>query len=661
MHDVFLTSPGLILGHYPQREPSQPGWVERAVHGTVGKIRQRALGRRSRLDRFVARVNLAEAEFTALSDGGLQARLAEVRYRLVRQGFGEDATAHAFALVREMARRTLGMRHFDVQVMGGWLMLNGLVAEMDTGEGKTLTATLPACTVAFVGAPVHIVTVNDYLVTRDAELMGPLYRALGLTVGTITEGLDAQSRQHAYRCDITYCTNKQLVFDYLKDRLSLGRPYRRLHFQMGRLHEHPTKPVELLLRGLCFAIVDEADSVLIDEARTPLVISQEMPMLDEQRVYQQALDLANGLVAGQDFSILARSRTVELTDSGKAKITALAAALGGIWSGRHRRLELAEQALSALHLYVCDKHYLIRDGKILIVDEFTGRVMADRSWERGLHQLIEAKEGCAITGGKETLARISYQQFFRRYLRLSGMTGTAHEVAGELWAVYGLNVVAVPTNRQVRRVAGTTRIFPDARQKWDAILARIEQMHALGRPILVGTRSVAASEHLSRLLSGKGIAHQVLNARQDEHEAEIIASAGESGRIVVATNMAGRGTDIKLGPEVKALGGLHVIATEMHESARIDRQLFGRCGRQGDPGSFEMILSLEDELVKVYGSGGVGGLLARLGRATATRFAERLMRSAQRAAEKSHSKLRRDMLKMDEQIRTTLAFSGTSE
>ena len=665
MSDVLIPSPGLIFGHYPQREARPPGWVERAVNGLVGIIRQRLVSRRSNLVHFAARVNLAGTELAGLSDSDLQARLPDIRYKLACQGLSEDMAAPAFALIREMANRKLGMRHFDVQVIGGWLMLNGLVAEMDTGEGKTLTATLPACTAALAGIPVHIVTVNDYLVTRDAALMMPLYRALGLTVGTITEGLDDQSRQHAYGCDITYCTNKQLVFDYLKDRLSLGRPCSRLQFQMERLGGVSERNKPLLLRGLCFAIVDEADSVMVDEARTPLIISQEKPALEEQRVYQQALGLARQLEPGLDFRILERSRLVEVTDSGRAKVVKIAASLGGIWNGKHRRQELVEQALSALYLFLRDKHYLIHDDKIQIVDEFTGRVMADRSWERGLHQLIEAKEGCAITSAKETLARISYQQFFRRYLRLSGMTGTAHEVAGELWAIYGLNVVSVPTNRPVRRVSRPMQILPDANQKWNAIVTRIEQIHAQGRPILVGTRSVAASEHLSGLLSGKGIVHQVLNARQDADEAEIIARAGESGRIVVATNMAGRGTDIKLGSSVRELGGLHVIATEMHESGRIDRQLFGRCGRQGDPGSFEMILSLEDELVNVYGNKAIRAMVRKLqfGKATpfTRRLAENLMRSAQRAAENSHSKIRRTLFKVDGQIRNALAFSGTPE
>lgn len=665
MNDACVPKPGVVLGYYPQRQIVQPGWVERSVHGLSGDIRRSFKGRRSILDRFVSRVNRAESGFVGLTDDELRKTLPDLRYQLVRDGFSEAAVAPCFALIREVSRRIMGMRHFDVQIMGGWLMLSGLVAEMQTGEGKTLTATLTAGTAALAGAPVHVITVNDYLVVRDAEVMRPLYQALGLTVGTITEDLDADARRLAYSCDITYCTSKQLVFDYLKDRLAIGRQLSRLQFQMKRLQAVPEQKNTVLLRGLCFAIVDEADSILIDEARTPLIISQEKPALEEQLVYQQALEIANRLQSGRDFRVIARSHLVELTELGKAMVMQSTEALGGIWSGKHRGLELVGLALSAIHLYTCDKHYLLRDGKVQIIDEFTGRIMADRSWERGLHQLIETKEDCAITNIRETLARISYQQFFRRYLRLGGMTGTAHEVAGELWAVYSLNVAPVPTNRPVRRRALPTRIFPSAAKKWAAIVARIAEIHAQDRPILVGTRSVAASEHLSGLLREKGIPHLILNARQDEHEAEIIATAGERGRVVVATNMAGRGTDIKLQPGVPELGGLHVIATEMHESGRIDRQLFGRCGRQGDPGSHEMIVSLEDELLKVYGGRFAKAWLHRIGSGQLDRIsqqlAQRFMQSAQKTAEKAHSRIRRNMLKIDEQIKNSLAFSGTME
>ncbi|QSA97863.1 preprotein translocase subunit SecA [Methylococcus sp. EFPC2] len=661
MHEILLPSPGLTLGHYPERPVSERSVLERLAHGAVGWVRQRRYGRISGLDRFVAEVNRHEADVAPLASPALEEKLRGVRFDLVRHGLRDDVVARAFALIREVSRRTLGLRHFDVQVMGGWLMLNGLIAEMETGEGKTLTATLPACTAALAGVPVHIVTVNDYLVKRDANWAEPLCRALGLTVGAITQELDGPARQQAYACDITYCTSNQLVFDYLKDRLTLGRSYSRLQLQMERLGRERERDKALLLRGLCYAIVDEADSVFIDEARTPLIISQEKSALDEQRLYQEALELAGGLQEGQDFMLMERARTVELTPYGKTRVAERAASLGGIWRGKRRQRELVVQALSALHLFVRDRHYIIADGKVQIVDEFTGRVMADRSWERGLHQLIEAKEGCALTSRKETLAKISYQQFFRRYLRLAGMTGTAKEVAGELWAVYGLNVVRVPTHRPIRRVAHPVRVFPTAPEKWQAIVERIAEIHARGRPVLVGTRSVAASEHLSGLLIARKLPHQVLNARQDAHEADLIAAAGERGSIVVATNMAGRGTDIKLAAGVVELGGLHVIATEIHESGRIDRQLFGRGARQGDPGSYEMLLALDDELVRVYGRALLRKLVARSLRANDARPARWLMRSAQDAAEKSHSRIRRGMLKMDEQRRNLLAFSGTSE
>ncbi|MDX1514556.1 MAG: prepilin peptidase, partial [Gammaproteobacteria bacterium] len=450
------------------------------------------------------------------------------------------------------------------------------------------------------GIPVHIVTVNDFLVMRDAAWMGPLYKALGLTVGTITEGMSMDDRRQAYGCDITYCTNKQLVFDYLKDRLMLGQESRRLHLQVESLHAEYPRVHRLLLRGLCYVIVDEADSVLVDEARTPLIISDVADTSQEEQIYSEAIAMARQLESGQDFSIRPRTREVDLTERGKSRAAALAEKHGGVWIGTRRREELIRRALTAIYLFHADKHYLVRGGTVQIVDEYTGRVMPDRSWERGLHQMIEAKEGCHISGQQETLARISYQRFFRRYLRLAGMTGTAREVARELWSVYRLPVVTIPTNRPIRRQRLPDQVYVTADAKWTAIVRLVREMTRKGRPVLVGTRSVAASEHLSELLTAAGLPHQVLNARQDQEEAEIIAGAGEHGRITVATNLAGRGTDIRLAPGVAQLGGLFVLATERHDARRIDRQLFGRGGRQGDPGSFQIIVSLEDELVKEF-------------------------------------------------------------
>jgi preprotein translocase subunit SecA len=539
-----------------------------------------------------------------------------------------------------------------------------MVAEMETGEGKTLTATLPACTLALGGVPVHIITVNDYLARRDADWMEPIYKALGLTVGTIIHGMDPNARRDAYGCDVTYCTNKEVAFDYLRDRIVLWDRPSQIRLQLERLYGENSRANRLTMRGLRFAIVDEADSVLVDEARTPLIISSEIGGFYDSGVYQQALAMAKGLRQGKDFSI-SSERTVELNNCGKKRIT------DDVWPDQDQplnyaqRQELVRQALVAMHLFDRDKHYLVKDGKIQIIDEYTGRLMADRSWEHGLHQLIEVKEGCDITQRKETLARISYQRFFRRYLRLAGMTGTAREVAGELWSIYRLRVVTIPTNRPMRRRFLPERVYGSVDRKWKTIVKTIAETNEKGRPVLVGTRSVEASEHLDRLLEDAGLSHSVLNARQDKEEAEIIARAGEHGRITVATNMAGRGTDIKLAPGVAEEGGLHVIATERHDTRRIDRQLFGRCGRQGDPGSAEAIISLEDELIDVYGGKLLRWLAAALlrfpGGSVGRMLGKFLFYHAQRKAERLHARMRHDLLKMDEQISDSLAFSGRSE
>jgi preprotein translocase subunit SecA len=396
----------------------------------------------------------------------------------------------------------------------------------------------------------------------------------------------------------------------------------------------------------------------------PLIISSTAVNKLEHSVYETALSLADQLQPEVDFHVSSGDRQIRLTDDGTAKLEELAVPLGGLWAGRLRREELVQQALIARHVFVRDRDYLVMDGKIQLVDEFSGRVLTDRSWERGLHQMVEAKEGVSLTSQQGARARITYQRFFRKYLRLAGMTGTAREVRGELWSVYRLTVVRIPTNRPSRRRGVPDRIFLSAEAKWDAVVARIAEIHMQGRPILVGTRSVAVSEHLARLLSGRGLPHQVLNARQDREEAAIIAQAGQPGRITVATNMAGRGTDIRLGPGVVELGGLHVIATERHESGRIDRQLFGRCGRQGDPGSYEAVTSLDDELVVAYGRGvwrWLASLAATGGRPLPRWLARLVIRNAQRTAERLHSRIRRDLLRADEQMETALAFSGHSE
>jgi preprotein translocase subunit SecA len=654
--------PGATLGSYPEKEPAPSGKIDQAIHAASGLAHRVSNHSLYRAKRFVSQVNECSKQLHALDDGAFAQSVLTLRQRLVHQGLHEPFTAQSFAMVREAAHRTLEMRHYDTQIMGGWVLLNGMLAEMETGDGKTLVATLPACTAALAGIPVHIVTANDYLVERDAELMAPVFHMFGLTVGAVTENVaDPNQRRQAYGCDITYCTSKQVAFDYLRDRVVLGRRRGRLARQLDRLRAGDGVDREVLLRGLCFAIVDEADSVLIDQARTPLILSQSVAEKPQSQTYQSALTLAAQLHNNRDFKLRHRFREVDLTRSGNARLEQGCRDLGDLWQDQRRREPLIQQALCALHLYHKDRDYLVHDGKVQIIDSNTGRILPDHSWELGLQQLIEVKEGCDVTPRKRTLARTSYQRFFRRYLRLSGMTGTAVEVARELWSLYGLQVVRIPTHRPVRRQRGTNQVHATAAGKWTAVVARAKQLHTDGRPVLLGTRSVAASEHLSKLLSDAGLPHEVLNARQDRREAEIIANAGTRGALTVATNMAGRGTDIRLGHGVAARGGLHVIATERNEARRIDRQLFGRCGRQGDPGCYEVIASLEDELLAAALPWTILKTIRYLRKQHLPVRSGWLMDVAQRIAEHRDARMRRNLVKFDEQTRQMLAFTGPLE
>lgn len=662
MSSSFL-KPGIFRGDYPERQNFPEGTLDRIVNWLQSQAINAYKHNQKSLQAVVKAIH--QCRYDQYTDDELAARIPLVKTGLHRHGFADTVVIEAFALIREVAGRQLGMRHFDVQLIGGWVMLQGMIAEMNTGEGKTLTATLPACAAAMAGIPVHIITVNDYLVQRDAELMGPIYRALGLSCGTILDGMDFVERKAAYACDITYCTNKQLTFDYLKDRLVLGRKAGRLNLQLDRLAaQQASKMDRVLLRGLCYAIVDEADSVLIDEARTPLILSRENQSLEQLLVYQQALHIGKQLQLNDDYVLNSRQRVIELTLGGKIKVEQLSKPLAGVWLAVRRGRELVVQALSAQHLFLRDIHYLVEDGKVQIIDEYTGRVMPDRSWERGLHQMIETKEVCAMSDQKETIARISYQTFFRRYLHLAGMTGTAEEVRGELFSVYGIPVVRIPTNKPVRRKQMPSHYYSNSAQKWQAIVRRIKQINLNGRPVLIGTRSVEASEHLGYLLSLEGLPHRILNAREITDEAAIVEHAGLNGCITVATNMAGRGTDIKLTRAVNDLGGLHVILSECNEASRIDRQLFGRCGRQGDEGSYERYLSFEDELIVKYGFKYLN--LAVMNWEGKNRFLFQALagvqfRWAQMRAEHHHSAIRCSLLKQDASLQQLLAYSGKSE
>ena len=650
---------------YPERVEDVPeSALDRWGDHCAGLLRRAVRRHRALRNDLVAQVRHYEPALALLDEAALRRAGAELGLSLRRDGIRIDLVAHAFAIVAAMAQRVLGKRFFDVQLQGGWVLLQGMVAEMETGEGKTLTATLATCTAALAGLPVHVITVNDYLVTRDADITRALYQALGLTVGSVTENQTPAERQLAYACNITYGSNKTMVFDYLRDRITLDSHNHSLRLQLEKLGGSASRVSRLLLRGLHFAIVDEADSVLVDEARTPLIISAPAQADEQERIAHQGIGIARQLVPGDDFTHAVSERRITLTDAGRNKLERLCTPFGGVWLGLLRREEMATQALSALHVFFADEHYLVRDGKIEIIDEYTGRTMADRSWERGLHQLIEAKEACEITAPKEPLARISYQRFFRRYLLLAGMTGTAQEVAGELGAVYGLAVVKIPTNRASQRRVAPTRVFGSSDRRWLEIVRRVQQVHGTGQPVLLGTRSVAASEHASQLLTQAGLQHSVLNAKQDREEAEVVARAGARGAITIATNMAGRGTDIQLADDVAALGGLHVILSERYDSRRIDRQLAGRCARQGNPGDVESILSLEDALMSAVGPFPrtlLASLTTALGRRGGSRVAAMAIRLAQKYAEAVHSRARRELLKADQQSGKTLAFTGSHE
>src|SRR5580700_4536156 len=546
----------------------------------------------ARLRRTARAVNAFEATMSALSDAELKAKTTEFRSRL-EQGESLDAMLpETFAAVREASVRTLGMRPFDVQIMGGQVLYEGRIAEMKTGEGKTLVATLPVYARALEGRGVHLVTVNDYLARRDAEWMGPVYEFLGLSVGIIQHGLDSVQRRAAYNCDVTYVTNNEVGFDYLRDNMA---------WQVE----------DLVQRELYFALVDEVDSILIDEARTPLIISG--PSQESTELYEKFAQIVPRLKKGEDYTVDEKAHAVPITETGVAKVEKM---LGVSNLYDQRNIELAHQlnaALKAWNLFHRDQQYIVKDGEVIIVDEFTGRLMHGRRYSDGIHQGIEAKEGIKVRGEDQTLATITFQNLFRLYDHLAGMTGTAKTEEREFRDIYGLDVVVVPTNMQMVRKDNSDIVYKSEKAKFDSVVDEIIAEHTKGRPVLVGTRSIEKRELLATMLRRKGVECNVLNAKYHEQEAEIIKDAGQEGQVTIATNMAGRGTDIKLGEGVARNGGLHIIGTERHESRRIDNQLRGRSGRQGDPGSSRFYVSLEDEVMRLFGGERMTKIMERVG------------------------------------------------
>ncbi|MFA5114255.1 MAG: preprotein translocase subunit SecA [Candidatus Margulisiibacteriota bacterium] len=580
---------------------------------------------------LVQKINDLEPQFKQLSDEALRNKTAEFRAALASGKTLDDLLPEAFAAVREASCRTTGLRHFDVQLIGGIILHEGKIAEMKTGEGKTLVATLPVYLNALAGHGAHVVTVNDYLAKRDSEWMGPIYQALGLTVGVVQHWMEPPERRAAYAADITYGTNNEFGFDYLRDNMALSLQ-------------------ECVQRELHYAIVDEVDSILIDEARTPLIISGMVE--GTVATFLKANELVKKLNRSTDFTIEEKTKNAVLTEHGIKKAEKMLN-LDYLFDIAH--IDLAHQinqSLRAWHCFEKNVDYVVKEGEIIIVDEFTGRLMIGRRYSEGLHQAIEAKEGVEVQEESQTLATITFQNYFRLFNKLAGMTGTAKTEEGEFWKIYKLEVLTVPSHKKMIRQDLADLVYKNTRAKFRAVVNEVADWYKKQRPVLVGTISIENSELLSEMLQRRGIPHHVLNAKQHEREAEIVAKAGQGGMVTISTNMAGRGTDIVLGAGVTDLGGLHIIGTERHESRRIDNQLRGRAGRQGDPGSTRFYVSLEDDLMRMFGSQRVSGMMDRLGVDEDTPIEHglisRAIENAQKKVEEYHFGIRKQVLEFDD-------------
>jgi preprotein translocase subunit SecA len=649
-----------LLCDLPDREDPTKG-LDALMDGAGGSLQRRGT-RARRLRAEAEAVDRLAPEWSRLNDNQLHERLRTLREEFRRAGRREAILPGALAAVREVAGRRLGERPYLVQVMGALALHRGWLAEMATGEGKTLTAGVAAVLTAWTGVPLHLITVNDYLAERDAGWMAPLFSFCGLSVGFVTGEMDPVERRRNYACDVVYTTSKEIAADFLRDRLLLGQ---FTDVARWRVHQRfrlkGDLPNGVVMRGLHSAIVDEADSVLVDEAVTPLIISGKGEEAAMRELHGKVAAVAEALEPRTDYHVNTRYKEIELQPPGRRKVAAAAENWGHRWRNDVHASELVEQALVARIFFQRDKHYVVREGQVVIVDEYTGRLMPNRKWRHGLHQAIEHKEGIEISAPDTTLARLSFQRFYRLFRHLGGMTGTAWEVRRELWHIYRLPVVRIPTNRPVRRRQLPDRHFVTSEEKWRAIVRAVGEMHATGRPVLVGTRSVAASEELAARLRREGITFALLNAVQDGEEARIVAEAGIAGRVTIATNMAGRGTDIRLGEGVVERGGLHVISTERHDSLRVDRQLFGRAGRQGDPGSAQAFVSLEDELLLRHAWKPLLKLtrgLLQQGWPGAAWWARRVVAEARGTAEKQARKARTQVLNMDTWLDDATGFSG---
>jgi preprotein translocase subunit SecA len=648
------------LPDWSWKEPEPlPDGLDLVVDSLLGRWQRRPSCSRPLEEITRTAIDLAP-QFEPLDNPTLQERLREFREQFPRGDAAQNPLlAPALAALREAAKRSVHLHPFPVQILGALALHRGWLAEMATGEGKTLTAGLAAVLAGWARRPVHVVTANDYLVKRDAEWLQPLFHFAGLRVGHVTGGMPPEERRRGYAAEVTYVTARELLADFLRDRLqldTLADPVRRRIQLLAQPAATRRRLTPLVLRGLHTAIIDEADSLLIDEAVTPLIISRLVPNPQLHAATLQARRLASSLQPDVHYQVNARYREIELTPSGEEAIANACRELPAVWHGRDRRHELVRQALSARELFLAGRHYIVQDRRIVIVDEATGRAQPMRTWQQGLHQAIEAKEEVPLTDPSETAARMSFQRFFRLFHRLSGMTGTASEAAPEFWRIYRLPVLRIPPNRPCIRQRLPDRFFATESDKWKAVVDAIESIHGTGRPVLVGTRTVTASQQLARLLEERGLEFRLLNAVHHAEEATIIALAGEARRITIATNMAGRGTDIRLGSGVPGIGGLHVIATERHESGRVDRQLIGRAARQGDPGSAQLFASAEDDLVRRFLPRQFHPLVGSAPPVVAGRLLSRAQSKAQRTAFRQ----RQHVLRSDTWLDESLAFAPGS-
>lgn len=646
---AVLPRPGPLLGAYPLRGPSPPaawaGWWSRtAAPPLVNRV---------------AAIRVQQARWAALSELEFRAHLRRLRARLARDGFGGAQRVRALGCVAAAAQRALGRNPYDTQLLCAEALLDDHLAEMATGEGKTLAAALAAAVAALAGVPVHVMTANDYLAARDAAQLGLLYGVLGLRTGVVLGSTAPEARRAAYACDLTYATAREIAFDHLRDRVHLQAQGSELQRCAARLAGDAPPP--LLLRGLCMAIVDEADSLMIDEATMPLVLAETQDDPGHRAACFQALMLARRLTPGEDLHLDAEQLAVHWTEAGTERLEPLADSLGGAWLNRRHRQDLVGAALVALHGLVPDRHYLVREGRVELLDAVTGRAAPGRVWARGLQTLVELKEGCPVTPPTRTSAQTSYQRFFLGYLRLSGISGTLAECRAELRAVYGRQIVAVPLRRPGLRQLAPPRLFATGQARAEAIPARVQALVAQGRPVLVGVDTVAEAQALSARLNVAGIDHQVLDARHDADEAAVVAMAGQAGTVTVATRMAGRGTDIELGAGVAERGGLHVLCCQDNASARLDRQCIGRAARQGDPGSAEVWHALD---ASIWQSGGASvGLLRRRQQegpgalAVPAVVVQAWNRRLQGAHQKQGMRLRRRLLEQDRTWQTQLDFT----